>query len=178
MLGQAPAPRDLPPAHTPSIGSSANGEPRPVPASAPVPAPSQQPPTAGVQTQATQATQAPRAETSPAERWATLQRGDWDRALVQGSTHREALGSAWVLRLEVACLPDTLARAVSAFKAPVDLFLVPIHMKDGRTCRQICLGTFRSQQEAQAAIQRLPTLFTQGGNRPRPYQAVSLPENQ
>lgn len=127
--------------------------------------------------------EAPKAETSPApstaaQRWATLHKGDWEAALAQGATYRSALKDAWVLRLEVACQPDTLARAVAAFKEPADLFLVPMAMKDGRTCRQVCLGRFTSEAEAQAALTHLPTLFTQGGNKPRPFQASQLPEKQ
>ena len=99
-------------------------------------------------------------------------------ALAQGSAHRKTLKDAWVLRLEVACQADTIARAVAAFPQPADLFLVPMAMKDGRTCRQVCLGHFKSEAEAQAALPHLPALFNQGGNKPKPFQASSLPENQ
>lgn len=98
--------------------------------------------------------------------------------MTQGSVHRAALKEAWVLRLEVACQPDTLARAVAAFKEQADLFLLPMSMKDGRTCHQVCLGRYASEAEAQAAIANLPGLFTEGGNRPRPFQASNLPEKQ
>ncbi|HEU4951494.1 MAG TPA: hypothetical protein VFT46_06060, partial [Holophagaceae bacterium] len=113
-----------------------------------------------------------------ATRWATLRRGDWAAASAQGSAHQAHLGGAWVLRLEVACQPETLARAVAAFPRESDLFLVPLRMKDGRTCRQICFGSFRSEAEAQAAAERLPALFREGGNKPRAYQASALPEKQ
>ncbi len=99
-------------------------------------------------------------------------------ALTQGAAYRASLKGAWVLRLEVACQPDTLARAVAAFREPADLFLVPMAMKDGRTCRQVCLGRFDSEAEAVAALAHLPPLFTQGGNKPRPFQASQLPEKQ
>jgi hypothetical protein len=98
--------------------------------------------------------------------------------MTQGSAHRAGLKDAWVLRLEVACQPDTLARAVAAFKEPADLFLVPMAMKDGRICHQVCFGRFASEAEAQAAITRLPGLFTEGGSKPRPFQASNLPEKQ
>ena len=120
----------------------------------------------------------PAADPSAAARWASLHKNDWEGALAQGSAHRAALKDAWVLRLEVACQPDTLARAVAAFKEPADLFLVPMAMKDGRTCRQVCLGRFASEAEAQAAIAHLPALFTDGGAKPRPFQASALPEKQ
>lgn len=151
-------------------------------------------PAEGPQTPATPAPAAPQAESpkpetpktnsssasssTAAQRWSTLHKGDWEVALAQGAAYRASLKDAWVLRLEVACQPDTLARAVAAFKQPTDLFLVPMAMKDGRTCRQVCLGRFASEAEAQAAIGHLPTLFTQGGNKPRPFQASQLPEKQ
>ncbi|MBS1766304.1 MAG: hypothetical protein JST05_02735 [Acidobacteria bacterium] len=113
-----------------------------------------------------------------AARWTTLRKHDWETALIQGAAHRAALKDAWTLRLEVACQPDTLARAVAAFKEPADLFLAPMAMKDGRTCHQVCLGRFASEAEAQAAIARLPALFTEGGNKPRAFQASALPEKQ
>ena len=118
------------------------------------------------------------AEDSQEVRWKTLQKSDWELALKQGSAHREALKDAWTLRLEVACQPETLAHAVSVFKEPADLFLVPMAMKDGRTCRQVCLGRFASETEAQAAIAKLPALFTEGGNKPKPFQASALPVKQ
>ena len=118
------------------------------------------------------------AETTQESRWKTLQKGDWELALSQGSAHRSALKGAWVLRLEVACQPETLAHAVAAFKTPADLFLVPMAMKDGRTCRQVCLGGFSSEADAQAGIAKLPAFFTEGGNKPKPFQASALPEKQ
>ena len=155
-LTRPPPPRDLPAAPVAST-------PKPVPA-----------PEAGTPT----ATAVPKADASATLRWETLRKGDWEVALAQGATHRALLKGAWVLRLEVACQPETLARAVAAFKEPADLFLVPMSMKDGRTCRQVCLGRFASQAEAQAAINQLPGLFTESGNKPRPFQASTLPEKQ
>lgn len=120
----------------------------------------------------------PKSDPSASLRWSSLHEGDWETAMAQGSAHRAALKDAWVLRLEVACQPDTLARAVAAFKEPADLFLVPMAMKDGRTCHQVCFGRFASEAEAQAAISHLPGLFTEGGSKPRPFQASNLPEKQ
>ena len=149
-----PPPRDLPPV------TAAAASRKPVEAAPPAPAPK------------------PVEEDSESARWATLVKNDWERALSQGAAHRASLKEAWVLRLEVACQPDTLAHAVASFKGPADLFLVPMAMKDGRTCRQVCFGRFASQAEAQAAIASLPPLFTEGGNKPRPFQASALPEKQ
>jgi hypothetical protein len=121
---------------------------------------------------------APASDPSASLRWAALYKGDWETAMAQGSAHRVELKDAWVLRLEVACQPDTLVRAVAAFKEPADVFLVPMAMKDGRTCHQVCFGRFASEAEAQTAITHLPGLFTEGGNKPRPFQASNLPEKQ
>lgn len=121
---------------------------------------------------------ASKGDASSSLRWDTLRKGDWETALIQGSAHRAALKGAWVLRLEVACQPDTLARAVAAFKEPADLFIVPLAMRDGRTCRQVCFGHFVSEAEAQAALSHLPDLFREGGNKPHPFEASALPEKQ
>jgi len=163
VLTPAPAPRDLL-----SVAATPKAEP-PV-ASSPKVAPAAPP----------ELPSAPRSDADPSQdaRWSTLHRGDWEAGLREGLSHKAALKDAWVLRLEIACQPDTLARAVAAFKAPADLFLVPMAMKDGRTCRQVCLGRFGSEAEARAAIETLPALFTQGGNKPHPFQASALPEKQ
>ena len=145
-----------------------------VPKAGPLPAP----PVAKPAEPIPPAPSAPAPDPSEDLRWKTLQRGDWDQALAQGSVHRGALKGAWTLRLEVACQPETLAHAVAAFKEPADLFLVPMSMKDGRTCRQVCFGTFASEAEAQAALAKLPSLFTEGGAKPHPFQASALPEKQ
>lgn len=163
VLSRPPSARDLPAA---PVGSSAASAPMPVTPPAPaVPAEAPKP-------------MAVKADASSTQRWETLRKGDWETALSQGAAHRAALKDAWVLRLEVACQPDTLARAVAAFKQPADLFLVPMAMKDGRTCRQVCLGRFASEAEAQAALGGVPALFTEGGSKPHPFQASNLPEKQ
>lgn len=159
----ASAPRDLP-----SLAAAPKAEPATAPkAESTPPAPAEPSPAA-------------RAETDPSRetRWSTLHQGDWEAALREGLAHKTALKDAWVLRLEIACQPDTLTRVVAAFKEPADLFIVPMAMKDGRTCRQVCLGRFGSEAEARTAIAALPPLFTQAGNRPHPFQASALPEKQ
>ncbi|HZU53912.1 MAG TPA: hypothetical protein VFF77_08450 [Holophagaceae bacterium] len=168
VLSRAPSPRDLPVASTPSATATQTEPPK---VEAPTPeAPKAEPPKPLMG--------APQADASASQRWNALHKGDWDTALAQGSVHRVALKGAWTLRLEVACQPDTLTRAVAAFKEPADLFLVPMAMKDGRICRQVCFGHFASEAEAQAAISRLPGLFSEGGSKPRPFQASALPEKQ
>ena len=157
-----PPVRDLPAAAPPAPAEAGQpAEPKLIPPSKPEPEPRPGP-----------------GDASAAARWATLRKSDWEGALAQGASHRAALKDAWVLRLEVACQPETLARAVAAFKEPADLFLVPMAMKDGRTCRQVCFGRFSSEAEAQAAVPGLPALFTGSGNKPRPFQASALPEKQ
>ncbi len=173
---------------TPAAPAPATASPAPVPESevlsqrpaTPAPAAPEAQPTSPLAAPQPEAPRPEKTTATPtaAQRWSTLHKGDWETALAQGSAYRASLKDAWVLRLEVACQPDTLARAVAAFKEPADLFLVPMAMKDGRTCRQVCLGRFASEAEAQAALSHLPALFTQGGNKPRPFQASQLPEKQ
>lgn len=109
-----------------------------------------------------------------------LLRGDLERALQQGALHRKGLeAGAWVLRLEIACMGETLRRAVEFFQpAKPDLFILPLVMRDGRTCYQVLLGSYSTRAEAEAQVAKLPSAFRQGGNRPRAYRVSEIPERQ
>jgi septal ring-binding cell division protein DamX len=87
--------------------------------------------------------------------------------------------SHWTLRLEVACQTDTLAKAVDLLKPQhPDLFLLPLSMKDGKTCTQVYLGDFGSEAEARQAVASLPAPFQAKDARPRPYQVSAIPDKQ
>ena len=59
-----------------------------------------------------------------------------------------------------------------------DLFLVPMAMRDGRTCYQIFFGSFGSEAAAKEAARKLPTLFHAEGNRPKPFRAAQIVDRQ
>lgn len=119
-------------------------------------------------------------EPTRANRLAAIRGGDWDRALALGEAHREKLSNhRWTLRLEVACMGSTVQNATSLLdqKEP-DLWLIPIRMRDGKTCYQVLLGDYANKTAAEAAAKRLPKLFKTPGNRPRAFKLSDLPDKQ
>lgn len=109
-----------------------------------------------------------------------LKRGDLELAIKQGAAHRKGLAaSQWTLRLEIACQGETLRRAVEFFQpTQPDLFILPLTLRDGRTCYQVYWGRFGSKAEAEAQVGKLPGAFREGGNRPKAFQVSELPDHQ
>ncbi|WP_005033824.1 DUF4388 domain-containing protein [Holophaga foetida] len=119
-------------------------------------------------------------DASPAGRLAALQRGDMVLALAQGAKLlEERPKTSWALRLELACQPETVKRAVELFKGEqADLFIRPMLLRDGRDCYQIFYGEFPSAAAAEKQAPRLPAAFRNDGNRPRPYRMDAIPSKQ
>lgn len=119
-------------------------------------------------------------DSSLGARLEALKRGDLERAVKQGEAHRRGLGAnQWTLRLEIACQGETLRRAVEFFQPnQPDLFILPLTLRDGRTCYQVYWGRFGSKAEAEAQVGKLPAAFREGGNRPKAFQVAELPEHQ
>ncbi len=116
---------------------------------------------------------------SKTERLQTILQGDFKRALVQGAAQRKALQGRWSLRLEIACQGSTVQHAADLLKErDPDLFLVPMAMRDSRTCYQVFLGSFGSEAAAKAAAQKLPPPFLAEGNRPKPFRVALIPDRQ
>ncbi|MFZ1376714.1 MAG: DUF4388 domain-containing protein [Geothrix sp.] len=116
---------------------------------------------------------------SKADRLQTISQGDWKRAMAQGSAQRKALQGKWTLRLEIACQGSTVQHAADLLKGQdPDLFLVPMTMRDGRTCYQVFLGAFGSEAAAKAAAKKLPPPFLAEGNRPKPFRVAQIPDRQ
>jgi septal ring-binding cell division protein DamX len=116
---------------------------------------------------------------SRAERLQTILRGDWQKALDQGSLQRKAMQDRWALRLEIACLGSTVQHAAELLKGQdPDLFLIPMAMRDGKSCYQVFLGSFGSEAAAKAAAKKLPPLFLSEGNRPKPFRVARIPDRQ
>jgi outer membrane biosynthesis protein TonB len=116
---------------------------------------------------------------SKADRLQAIQQGDLTRAAAQGSAQRKALQGRWTLRLEIACQGSTIQHAAEMLKdQDPDLFLVPMAMRDGRTCYQVFLGSFGSEAAARAAAQKLPAPFHGEGNRPKPFRVAQIPDQQ
>jgi septal ring-binding cell division protein DamX len=114
--------------------------------------------------------------TAIAARLAAMEQGDLALAARQGRRLvQESPAGHWTLRLEIACQTDTVQRVPDVFKGrQPDLFLVPMPMRDGRTCYQVFLGRFASQQAAMAEIPNLPAAFRQ--DRPKLMRLADIPQ--
>jgi septal ring-binding cell division protein DamX len=116
---------------------------------------------------------------SKSDRLQAITQGDWKRAMSQGSAQRKALQGKWTLRLEIACQGSTVQHAADLLKGQdPDLFLVPMTMRDGRTCYQVFLGAFGSEAAAKDAARKLPPPFLAEGNRPKPFRVAQIPDRQ
>jgi septal ring-binding cell division protein DamX len=125
------------------------------------------------------ATAAAAAVPASPERLQALLQGDLTRAVVQGAAQRKALQGRWALRLEIACLAATVQHAAELLKGQdPDLFLVPMAMRDGRTCYQIYFGSFGSEATAREAVRKLPAPFHAEGNLPKPFRVAQIPDRQ
>jgi septal ring-binding cell division protein DamX len=99
--------------------------------------------------------------------------------MAQGAAQRKALLGKWTLRLEIACQGSTVQHAAGLLKdLDPDLFILPMTMRDGRTCTQVFLGSFGSEAAAKAAAKRLPAPFLAEGNRPKPFRVAQIPDRQ
>jgi len=175
-LAPTPAANPLPaapelakPAPTPEpekkVEAEAPKPPAPVPDPAPTPIPPQKP--------------GPAPAASRADRLQTILKGDLSQAVVQGALQRKALQGRWTLRLEIACQGATIQHAAELLKGQdPDLFLVPMTLRDGRTCYQVFLGSFGSEAAAREAARRLPPLFHAEGNRPKPFRVAQIADRQ
>ena len=126
---------------------------------------------------AVEAKPAPAAPPKPVEigakdRADALRKGDITRAVRQGERMAAELPKGhWTLRLEIACQPETLTRAVDLFDTPApDLWVLPLALKDGRGCYQVFYAHFPSREAAEAAGRKLPAAFRSEGNKPKPFK--------
>jgi septal ring-binding cell division protein DamX len=105
--------------------------------------------------------------------------GNWKLALTQGAAQLGAMQGKWSLRLEIACQGETIQHAAGLLKdRDPDLFILPMTMRNGRTCYQVFLGSHDSEAAATAAAKRLPAPFLAAGNRPKPFRADQIPSRQ
>jgi hypothetical protein len=118
--------------------------------------------------------------TSIQERADALRRGDLELAIKQGQKYlKEGPSKQWTLRLEIACVGETLKRAVEIFpEGKPDLFIVPMTLRDGRSCYQVFYGKFPSSAAAEKQAAGLPKAFHEGGNRPKAFQISEIPSRQ
>jgi hypothetical protein len=116
---------------------------------------------------------------SKADRLQTISQGDWKKAIAQGALQAKSLQGRWTLRLEIACQGTTIQHAADLLKGQdPDLFLLPMAMRDGRTCYQIFFGSFGSEAAAKEAAKKLPAPFLAEGNRPKPFRVAQIPDRQ
>ena len=118
--------------------------------------------------------------TSVGERVDALRKGDLELAIKQGQKYlEEEPGSQWTLRLEIACMGDTLNKAVELFgEEKPDLFILPITLRDGRSCYQVFYGRFPSSAAAEKRAAGLPKAFHEAGNRPKAFRTTEIPSKQ
>ena len=114
------------------------------------------------------------------ERLVTIAKGDLGLAIQQGQAKvKETPANHWALRLEIACQGDTIRRVTELFKGEQpDLFLLPITLRDGRTCYQVLYGHFPSREAAEKQLKRLPLSFRGTGNQPKPFRFSDIPKVQ
>ncbi len=121
----------------------------------------------------------PAGPASREERFKAIAAGAWKTALAQGEAQRRHLHGKWTLRLEIACQGATVQHAADLLrKQEPDLFLLPMVMRDGRTCYQVFLGEYRSETAALRAAKRLPAPFLAEGNRPKAFRVAEIPSRQ
>ncbi len=103
-----------------------------------------------------------------------------NKTYLQGQAHRSSLPEAsWTLRLEIACQSDTVQHAAQLLEGTGEAtFNLPIKMRDGKTCTQIFSGSFKSREEAEAHIRKLPAAFLVGGNKPSAFRISDIPDKQ
>ena len=121
----------------------------------------------------------PLAGPSKAERLKAIREGQWKLTLAQGTALAATVQEKWTLRLEIACQGDTIQNAAGLLKGrDPDLFILPMTMRNGRTCYQIFFGIYGSEAAAMAAAKQLPAPFLAAGNRPKPFRVGEIPHRQ
>ena len=102
------------------------------------------------------------------------------KSYAQGKAHKATLPKgSWTIRLVIACQKVTVQNAAKLLDAAgTPYYVLPIKMNDGKFCTQIFNGSFRSREEAEAHVKRLPPAFLAGGNKPRPFLVSEIPEKQ
>ena len=163
-----PVPAPPPPVQAPPPAAT----PESAPPLQPTPQPSVQPPPAPAPSK-------PVGPASRAERLQAITSGQWALALAQGEAQRRAIHGTWTLRLEIACQGATVQHAADLLaRRNPDLFLLPMTLRDGRTCYQVFLGSYASEVRALRAARRLPAPFHTEGNRPKPFRVAEIPRRQ
>ncbi len=183
----APAPKvegTLPPAQAPAvkpppIAPPVQAPPPPQIETRPEPKPEPKPETRPEAKPKVREEAPPVGPASREERFKTIAAGSWKAALAQGEAQRRHLRGKWTLRLEIACQGTTVQHAADLLrKQEPDLFLLPMTMRDGRTCYQVFLGEYRSEAAALRAARHLPAPFLAEGNRPKAFRVAEIPTRQ
>ena len=114
------------------------------------------------------------------ERLEALRKGDLVKAVAQGAQRvKDAPSGHFVLRLEIACQGDTIRRVSELFKdGKPDLFILPMKLRDGRTCYQVLYGNFPGKDAAEKEMKHLPPAFQGERNRPKLFKFSEIPKEQ
>jgi hypothetical protein len=157
-------------------------EPEVKSAAEPVPEPAPEPPAKAVKPEPKPEPPKPAAKVSTTihDRLEALAKGDLALAVRQGGARmKEIPGNHWALRLEIACQGDTIRRVSEVFKGDEpDLYLLPMTLRDGRTCYQVLYGNFPSKDAAEKRVKHLPAPFLADRNRPKAFRLDDLPTKQ
>jgi hypothetical protein len=71
----------------------------------------------------------------------------------------------YTIRIEIACMEDTVKTAFEKAEEPDKLYLVPKKMSRG-TCYIVCYGVFEDYSKAVSELNRLHSIFFEDGNKP------------
>jgi hypothetical protein len=178
--GVAVPPENTPPSPAPEPPKPEPPKPEPPKPEPPKPEPPKPEPPKPEPPKPVAAKAVPAVGTTAQERAEALRKGDLVLALKQGEAYvREKSAQRWTLRLEIACQGDTISRAAGLFPDDrPDLFLIPMKLRDGRTCYQIFYGKFASAAAAERQVATLPAPFREGGNRPKAFKIAEIPSAQ
>ncbi len=88
-----------------------------------------------------------------------------DNMLLNAKTAFAENPDGYTIRIEIACMEDTVKTAFEKAEEPAKLYLVPKKMSRD-TCYIVCYGVFKDYNEAQSELNRLHSIFFEDGNKP------------
>ena len=153
---QAPAPQTAKPVTAaPAPAKPANVAavtPAPPAKPAPTPAPVKEPPKP-----------APAAPSKPRE---LLMSGKYKEAAKAFQQESPSHRGSYTIFLEIACQDETISKACQASGGRSELIILP-QTFSGKSCYKVMWGSYRSKQEAEAALKSLPLHFKEASSPPR-----------
>lgn len=81
--------------------------------------------------------------------------------------------NTYTFQLLLACREETILRAFQNCESPERLYYLK-WQHDGKTCYKVCMGLFKSRQEAESKRQEISSYFLRDGNKPMVIPVSSL----